>query len=240
MLGVCEKPTPMMISYPCSANARIAGSIEVGSPGSTSRKTIGRSLAARLTPCHAAALKERSSFPPISKTIPTSTFDLSSAAYPDTRHAEVSATAMQPARIVHRTDFIPRALYSKHKGFCAFCALYAFLPYFAVRLRSISTDRSLLVRGCLFCFAATQGSTSSKEACSPSDSAAGNLNCGQTAITVRTGVFTLGASDGMISEDCVRMRLDARAISSIKDPSTARFVGSDKTSVRVLRLNRSV
>src|SRR5262245_29923018 len=47
------------------------GSIDVGSPGSTSRSLIGKSVAARLTPSHAAALKDLSSFPPMSKTIPT-------------------------------------------------------------------------------------------------------------------------------------------------------------------------
>ncbi len=80
MIGCCAKPTPMIRSKLRSANARIAGSIAFGVPGSMSRKTIGRSFAARCTPCHAAALNERSSLPPISKTMPTLIFDLSSAA----------------------------------------------------------------------------------------------------------------------------------------------------------------
>ena len=49
----------------------MAGSSEVGSPGSASRSTMGKSFAARRTPFQAAALNERSSLPPLSKTMPT-------------------------------------------------------------------------------------------------------------------------------------------------------------------------
>src|ERR1044071_9406838 len=55
MIGACAKPTPMIRSKLRSANARIAGSMAFGVPGSMSRNTIGRSFAARCTPCHAAA-----------------------------------------------------------------------------------------------------------------------------------------------------------------------------------------
>src|SRR5215467_9318940 len=101
----------MMSSYPRSANARIAGSIEVGSPGSTSRRMIGKSFAARLTPCHAAALNERSSFPPMSKTIPTWTLDLSST---DAEVAERQALTAEIARMRVNSDFIARRLYSNY------------------------------------------------------------------------------------------------------------------------------
>src|SRR5215813_10612107 len=102
----------MMRSYPRSANARIAGSIEVGSPGSTSRRTIGKSFAARLTPCHAAALNERSSFPPMSKTIPTWTLDLSST---DAEVAGRQAPSPHIATIKINSDFIARRLYSNYQ-----------------------------------------------------------------------------------------------------------------------------
>ena len=75
----------------------MAGSMAFGVPGSMSRRMIGRSLAARCTPSHAAALKERSSLPPMSKTIPTLIFDLSSAAelppQPEIKRATKQRTA---------------------------------------------------------------------------------------------------------------------------------------------------
>src|SRR5688572_14085066 len=93
MIGPCAKPTPMIRSNWRSANARIAGSIEVGAPGSTSRSRMPRPgrpqlvlpsgsmpVSAHLTPAHAAALNERSSLPPASKTMPTRTFERSSTA----------------------------------------------------------------------------------------------------------------------------------------------------------------
>ena len=94
---------PTMTSYLRSANARIAGSMLTGVPGSTSRSTIPRPglpqaaplgsvpVSAHFMPFHAAALKERSSLPPMSKTMPASIFAGSLTAYVCGLHAESSA-----------------------------------------------------------------------------------------------------------------------------------------------------
>ena len=81
---------PIIKSKFFSANARIAGSIEVGLPGSTSRKTMSKSWLARFTPSHAAALNERSFLPPMSKTMPTLILPLSATASVEVSH-EVTA-----------------------------------------------------------------------------------------------------------------------------------------------------
>ena len=80
-----------------------------GVPGSTSRSTMPSAglpqavlpsgsvpVSAHFTPAHAAALNERSSLPPMSKTMPTWTFDASSSVYCTRRHADAAA-------IVHDT-----------------------------------------------------------------------------------------------------------------------------------------
>src|SRR5882724_4252876 len=83
----------MIRSYPRSAKARIEGSIEVGSPGSTSRRKMPSSSLARLTPSQAAALKDLSSLPPMSKTMPTRSLPPDSSRLPMTLVQAGSARA---------------------------------------------------------------------------------------------------------------------------------------------------
>src|SRR6185503_12591961 len=88
------------------------GSIEVGSPGSTSRRKMPSSCLARLTPSHAAALKDLSSFPPMSKTMPTRSLPPDSSRLPRTLvHAGSASVAAN--KTIERYRFIrsPYLLY---------------------------------------------------------------------------------------------------------------------------------
>src|SRR5258706_7062408 len=73
----------------------MAGCSEAGSPGSASRSTMGKSLAARVTPRNAAELNERSSLPPLSKTIPTRIFFGSPAAFARLLHPDPARPAIR-------------------------------------------------------------------------------------------------------------------------------------------------
>src|SRR5262249_1344554 len=94
--------------------------------------------------------------------------------------------------------------------------------------------------GCRFWTVATQDSTSTNALRSCGARDAGNLNCGHTAVTVCCDKATLGASCGMTSAGRFLIRSEARAISEMKSAKAARLPESDKTSVRVLRLKRSM
>src|SRR5204862_4930583 len=95
---------PMIRSKFFSANARIAGSIEVGLPGSTSYRQIGKSFCARLTPSQAAALNERSFLPPMSKTMPT--LILQPSRFASTRFLHDENTIAKHARIIRQKAFL--------------------------------------------------------------------------------------------------------------------------------------
>src|SRR5690242_17997124 len=81
--------------------------MEVGSPGSTSRRIMssGISCKARLTPTHAAALNDLSSLPPMSKTMPTRFLPPASSALPKTR-LQPEATSSTLSRLASKTFFI--------------------------------------------------------------------------------------------------------------------------------------